>query len=244
VVWVPLFLLRYKWTYLIAGLLALGFGAFVYFDAHPARPVEVDGTESSYVEVTRNGGYDHNELQLVGNGNTYTLNKTSFHPTLPDQVFKAGKMQIWIDSGTTTVIAITLYDENDENPVKYATDTYDNPASETSGSQGTGIFASVVGLILIGIFGLWFVLGQRRQSTSAPGGVIAAAGPVTMASLAAASGPSTPGLSPDGRWYWDGVRWRNVSEDGEYRWDGEKWVELRVAFQARGAPPPPPTPSS
>ena len=87
------------------------------------HPVEIDGVERSYVEVTKNGNYDHNELKLVGNTTTYTLNKGAFHPTLPDSVWKNGKMQIWVDQDSTAIIAITLYDEQDQNPIKYTTPT-------------------------------------------------------------------------------------------------------------------------
>jgi hypothetical protein len=53
---------------------------------------------------------------------------------------------------------------------------------------------------------------------------------------------SSPGLSPDGKWYWDGSVWRNVSEDGRLRWDGTQWVELGTVYAAKGAPPPPASP--
>ena len=116
-------LLRFKWTYLAVGLVSLGLGLVAYVGARPTHPVEIDGVESSYVEVTKNGNYDHNELKLVGNTTTYTLNKGAFHPTLPDSVWKNGKMQIWVDQDSTAIIAITLYDEQDQNPIKYTTPT-------------------------------------------------------------------------------------------------------------------------
>ena len=50
---------------------------------------------------------------------------------------------------------------------------------------------------------------------------------------------SSPGVSPDGKWYWDGQQWRNVSADGRFRWDGTQWVEMGTTYAARGAPPPP-----
>ena len=52
---------RFKWTYLVAGILFLAVGTGTYATAHPTQPVEIDGTESSYVELTKNNSYDHNE---------------------------------------------------------------------------------------------------------------------------------------------------------------------------------------
>ena len=49
-------------------------------------------------------------------------------------------------------------------------------------------------------------------------------------------------LSPDGRFWWDGIGWQPVSPDGQAYWNGLVWVPLRVAPR-----PPlslvPPTPS-
>jgi hypothetical protein len=188
-------LLRFKWTYLFLGIVALFIGGIAYLGAHPSQPTEIDGTISDYVEQTSNGAYSGNTLQLTGDNTTYDLDKTTFHPTLPDSVFKDGKTSIWIDQGTTTVIAITLYDENDENPTKYTTTHYDNPQSELSDTQGGAITAAVIGVLLIGVFGVALVVGRRRK-TMAP-----AVGPIMGAPTAVAG--SSVGVSPDGKWYWD-----------------------------------------
>jgi hypothetical protein len=235
-------LLRFKWTYLVAGLILGGIGVFTYFSAHPSKPVEINGIEASYVEVTKNSSYDHNELQLEGDSNTYSLDKTTFHPALPDQVYKGGMMQIWIDQGTTNVIAITLFDASDQNPTKYTTGVYDNPSSETTTSQSGGLVLGAIGAILIAIFGLWFVLGGRRRATQLP--AVASGMPITgTVQRTPALAGSSPGISADGRWYWDGDEWGHVSDDGNYRWDGAKWVEMGTVYSAKGAPPPPPTPT-
>jgi hypothetical protein len=210
-----------KWTWLALGLLFLGFGAAAYVTARPTSPVEIDATESSYVEVTYNGQYAHNELMLEGNSATYTLDRTSFHPTLPDQVWKQGKIQIWVDQNSLAVIAITLYDENDQNPIKYTTPHYDNPQSGMTDAQREGIAGAVIGMIAIGVFGAWFVLPRRRAIAPIP-----------------VSG-SGAGLSSDGKWFWDGVQWRRVSADGRRRWDGAQWQELGSSDFAFGAPSPP-----
>ena len=220
-------LLRFKWTYLIAGVLLLGLGLIAYATAHPGQPVEIDGTISDYVEHTSNGAYSDNTLQLTADSTTYTLDKNTFHPNLPDQLYKDGMTQIWIDQGTTTIIAITLYDQNDANPIKYTTPHYDNPQSELSDTQGTGIGAAVIGVALIAIFGAWFVMGRRRGTLLATAAVPA---PVTGSSV---------GVSADGKWYWDLAQWRQVSDDGRYRWDGAQWQEMGTVYSAKGAPPPP-----
>ncbi len=232
-------LLRFKWTYLIVGVILAVIGIGVYASAHPAAPVEVSGTITDYEEFTRNNVYDRNELSIAGDSNTYTLDKTSFHPTLPDSLLKDGKVDIWIDSGSTTVIAIQLCDENDANPIKYTTDHYDNPSSERSDGQTGGLTLAVIGAISVAIFGLWFFLGNRRR----PAGAVMAGGvpgrlPIQVSAMPPPAGTSA-GVSSDGKWYWDGAQWQRVSDDGRWRWDGTRWIELGVVYSAKGAPPPP-----
>ena len=232
-------LLRFKWTWLIVGVVVLFVSVIAFAGAHPAAPVQVSGTISDYEEFTRNNVYDHNELTISGDSNKYTLDKTSFHPALPESLLKDGKVDIWIDSGSTTVIAIQLYDENDANPIKYTTDHYDNPASERSDTQNAGIVGSVIGVLLIGVFGLMFFLGRRgRPAAAAMAGGLPGQLPMQVAGTPAAPGSSV-GVSPDGKWYWDGAQWQKVSDDGHWRWNGTQWVELGVVYSARGAPPPP-----
>jgi hypothetical protein len=225
--------LRFKETYLVLGFLLLGVAVVTYITARPSQPVEIDGTESSYVEVTQSGAYDRNELQLQGDSATYTLDKTKFHPTMPDEVYKNGKIQIWVDQGSTTIIAITLYDQNDENPTKYTTAHYDNPASQLADTQASAFPLGILALGLIGIFVVWFAVSRRR---TAPVGSAA-----TATALLINVGDTTTGLSGDGKWFWDGLQWRNVSADGRNRWDGAQWRELETTSLAEGAPPPPQT---
>jgi len=222
-------LLGVKWTYLVGGVLLIGFGLVAYYGARPAEPVEIDGTISDYIETTSHGAYSGNTLQLAGDSTTYMLDKNTFHPTMPDGVWKDGKVQIWIDRGSTTIIGITLYDENDEHPIKYTTDHYDNPGSEVSDTQNSGIAGAVIGGALVAIFGAWFVVGQRRN-TQLPGGAPRLPASVTGSSV---------GVSSDGKWYWDLAQWRPVSEDGHFRWDGTQWQEMGTVYSAKGAPAPP-----
>jgi hypothetical protein len=213
---------RFKWLYLFGGLVLVLIGAGIYAAARPAAPSEIDGTIASYLEYTQGGAYDHNELQLAGDRTSYTVDKTNFHPPLPNEVYKDGAVSIWVDGGSNNVIAITLSDENDQNPVKYTTDQYDNPASERSDGQVAGIVTGIIGALLIGLFALMSALGRDRR----PAAVLL-------------SDSTSAGMSPDGKWYWDGWFWNQVSEDGNWRWDGTQWLELGTVYAARGAPPPP-----
>ena len=42
---------------------------------------------------------------------------------------------------------------------------------------------------------------------------------------------ASPQLSPDGRWWWDSVAWREVSQDGRWWWDGARWQPVPVLVQ-------------
>lgn len=221
--------LFYKETYLGLGVLFLAIAGFTYLTARPSQPVEIDGTESSYIEYSHsNGAYDRNELMLEGDSNTYTLDKTTFHPTLPDEVYKHGKMSIWVDQGSTTIIAIELYDANDQNPVKYTTEHYDNPGSAATDTRNGAVALGILGLGGILVYVLWFGLGRRRLSVS-----------LQAQPAASRMFPPGAGLSEDGRFFWDGTQWRNVSPDGRRRWDGAEWHELTTRDLAVDAPPPP-----
>ena len=39
---------------------------------------------------------------------------------------------------------------------------------------------------------------------------------------------ASPQLSPDGRWWWDSLAWREVSQDGRWWWDGVRWQQVPV----------------
>jgi hypothetical protein len=195
---------RYRPPYLIAGFCLLVLGFANYVAARPAQPVEIDGTESTYFEITSNGSYAHNELQLTGDPATYTLSRSDFHPPLPDYVYKNGKIQIWVDEGSTTIIAITLFDENDQNPRKYTTARYDDPSSTLPGEHDAGIVLGGLGVIALIVFAAWPLVARRRAESA-------------LSTFAQAG----------------------LSEDGRYRWDGARWRALGDPDAASGVPPPP-----
>ncbi len=78
-------------------------------------------------------------------------------PPLPDKFFRDGKVTIWyVDSSTDkdTIYAITLFDDNDENPQKHTTDYYDHPEKLERDNQllgvaiaGAGMLALLIGLL-------------------------------------------------------------------------------------------------
>jgi len=161
------FIFRSRWGWLALGLIALVGGATVIFTAHAAVPTEISGTISSYKEFTdaSTGAYHRNELQIHEKQATYTVDKTKFHPALPESVINGGNVDIWVDQGTTTVIAMTLYDDTNANPTKYTTDYYDHPGLQTSDTQRNGGIIGGIGVLFLLIAGFWsFLPGVRNKS--------------------------------------------------------------------------------
>jgi hypothetical protein len=160
-----IFLLSKPWGWLGIGAVVLGIGGLVFAQAHVTQPVEIDGTFAHYREYTNNGSYDHNEIILnEDSSHSYTLNKNDFHPALPSEVYKDGKVSIWVDQGTTNVVAIRLYDQQDQNPTMYTTDVYDHPDhSLQNGHLGGEITAGVGGLLMLVGVAWFFIPGRRKQ---------------------------------------------------------------------------------
>ena len=211
-------LLLFKWTYLVVGLLFLGFGLAAYLTARPTNPVEIAGSASSYVEATYRGNYLRNELILEGNSTIYTLDKRSFHPTLPDNVWKEGKTHIWVDQDSTAIIAITLYDENDLNPIKYTTAHYDNPSSGMTDAQRGGITAAVIGVIALGVFASWFGLSRFRAIVR-PTGEQPMWGPTPVSG----SGVGSPPTGGGSGMALSGATCRRTVASGGTALNGESW---------------------
>ena len=156
-------LLRHGRTYLAAGAILAAIGVAIFTTAHAASPVKIDGAISDYIEYTRNGAYDRNELKLANDSSTYTLTKTSFHPALPDSVYRDGRVSIWVDRGSSTIVAITLYDANDENPVKYTTERFDTPSTQLSSPRTLGIVIAIVGATMTAATGLSSLIRRARR---------------------------------------------------------------------------------
>jgi hypothetical protein len=159
---------RLGWIVLSLPILAIS--AVMVVGSHRIQPVQIDGTISSYKEFTNSGTYERNELQIAGDSRTFTLDKHQFHPTLPDEVFRDGSVSVWVDQGNTQVLAIMLYDENDQNPTKYTTDTYNDPDTALRNSYVTGGVVGAVGLLVLAVGLAWplFPWGRKKTAQSVP----------------------------------------------------------------------------
>jgi hypothetical protein len=150
------------------GVLAIALGGYLIATAQPTSPIEVDGSIVDYREILIDGSYARNELRLADDPHTYALDAPQFHPPLPVRFLQYGKVQIWVTQGTTTVVAVTLYDQLGLNPTTYTTDAYDHPLTAMVEAQAGGVATSVAGLILIAVAFVLLrrgTLSRRRKPT-------------------------------------------------------------------------------
>lgn len=164
-----IFLLAKRWGWLGVGVLLVIIGAVVFSTGHTIKPVEVDGTfvnaNDAIVDTSNGGTYDHSEIKLNETNTVYTFNKDDLHPTWPGSFIGGGKVSLWVDSGTTNVVAIQTYDENDQNPTKYTTDLYDHPEHGVSNEHDAGIGFGIFALPFLAIGLAWpiFPWGKKKQ---------------------------------------------------------------------------------
>lgn len=179
----------------LAGLACLAFAGLIFLSAHAAHPVERDGAVVAYHEITLNGAYARNELQLADDPHIYTFDSRQFHPTLPQRFVKDTRVQLWVDQGTSQVLALTLYDQLGLNPVTYSTGEYDNPAAAfyTTEGEAGGLAALAVGLLVVGA-----VMGLRRKPRQAIAPPAERAAPPAVASPAWLSAPDPVPSHPQG----------------------------------------------
>ncbi len=150
-----------RWTWVVIGALLLLAGGYIYFSAIAPTYTQRDGAIATYAEYTRANVYDRNELTLQGDDRVYVLHKDDFSPPLPDKFFTDGKVTIWyVDSSSDkdTIYAITLFDDNDENPQKHTTDYYDHPEKFQRDNQLLGVAIAGAGMLALLIGLLWPLL--------------------------------------------------------------------------------------
>jgi hypothetical protein len=151
----------------LVGLLAIALGAALFLSARPAQPVRVDGLIRDYRAVFVGGAYTRSELKLVDDPRTYTFDRGSFRPPLPNQLYQDGQVIVWTDGVGGPVIALTLSDEHGLNATTSSTMAYDNPDAPLWLGRSEGAGAAVLGLALAAGAPLLLTLGSRRQMRGA-----------------------------------------------------------------------------
>jgi hypothetical protein len=52
---------------------------------------------------------------------------------------------------------------------------------------------------------------------------------LSLPALPPAAGPLVGALSPDGLYFWDGIRWQStISPDGLWTWNGVQWIQRQT----------------
>ena len=169
---------RWGWVALcLLGAVGLMGGGWFFIQSHPTVPIQTQGRIADYERITSGSTYVRNDLRLNGDAHTYVVNTTQFHPGLPTELYQNGRAILWVDQGTSNVVAITLYDQNDANPVKSTTAAYNHPDLAAQSNQQMALLVSGASIVfLLGALGWAFVLLrtlQRRQPALASGARIA-----------------------------------------------------------------------
>lgn len=156
---------RWGWAVLcLLGAVGLMAGGWFFIQAHPTMPIQTQGRIADYERITSGSTYVRNDLRLNGDAHTYMLDATLFHPALPAELYQNGRAILWVDQGSSHVVAITLYDQNDANPVKSTTAAYDHPDLAMQGNQQAALLISGAGIaLLLGALGWAIVLLRNLQ---------------------------------------------------------------------------------
>ena len=155
-------LLQRPWTYVIAGAALIAVGAFVFITAHPAQPVKIDSQVADYQLETKDGKYYANHLKLTGDSTDYVFDATDFQPSPPDTLKADAPITVWLDRGTTHVLAIEL-----EGKI-YSTHAYRDPNFELGDNRHGAEALAVAGLVLVGIGFVVRLLAERRRPPASP----------------------------------------------------------------------------
>ena len=132
------------------GLLSVLIGAIIFVGAHAAVPAEISGTLEHAKEIHPDGSYAHTDVTLVGDPNTYSFERGDMTPAGVDNNFWTdGKVDLWVDQGTTNIIAIQLYGKDDKTPTKYVSDYYVHPQAKIASDRQTGEIAGGLGVAFL-----------------------------------------------------------------------------------------------
>jgi hypothetical protein len=154
-------LIQRPWLYFIVGAALIVVGAFAFITAHPAHPVKIDSHVADYLVETKNDKYYANHLKLAGDSTDYVFDGTEFQPSLPDKLEADAAISLWVDRGTTNVLAIELAGQT------YSKHAYRDPnfALEDNQHGAEGLAGAGVVLIAIGFLVRWLM---NRPTPPAP----------------------------------------------------------------------------
>ncbi|HEY7983950.1 MAG TPA: hypothetical protein VID73_07280 [Ktedonobacterales bacterium] len=161
--WVRALLLLLVTLGLALGVGLMLLGIQVYSAAQVAHPVQISGAVADFKEVDIEGGYAYNELWLAGDNHVYTFDRRQFHPDLPQRLYQDAPIQIWINRGTTHVLALTLYDLLGVNAATYTTPAYDDPVSPVIVAQRQGVITGVSGAGVVVVVLLWLLAARLAR---------------------------------------------------------------------------------
>lgn len=182
--------------WIVVGLIAVGVGVWLFSTAHVVHPVEVNGTFDSITDYSHYG-YDHSEIKLTGNPTVYIFDKNAMMPQWPDTFVQGGNVQLWVDQGTTHVVAITDYDASNENATHYVTDAYLHPENGLAG-RTSGLITGAAGVVVTLAAIIWaFVAGSRKRAAKEH--ALAAVGAGQNAALQQRYGGAVPPMPPTQR---------------------------------------------
>jgi hypothetical protein len=188
-----IYVLGKRWGWIALGAIVIIIGGVVFAGAHVIKPVEVDGQFNSISDYSSNGVYDHSEIKLNGSSTTYTFNKDAMQPAWPGTFVKDGKAVLWVDQGTTDVVAIQAYDQNDQNGVLYATNNFTHPSDALGSGRTGGEITAGIGVVLL-LFGLaWPLFPWGKKKAPSKQAVAVGAGARMNSAIQNTYGQPNPG---------------------------------------------------
>ncbi|HEX6350179.1 MAG TPA: hypothetical protein VF160_12410 [Candidatus Dormibacteraeota bacterium] len=153
---------RVRWTWVLITVGALGCiaGGHDVLVAHPARPVAVHGTVSSYSET--HGKSTARYLYLSGDPNSYTPQAPSSYtppvPSLYDLVNEP--VTLYVNDGSRDVIGLVAGGQ------LYAADWYLHPEHQTTYEIVNGLIVGVLSLAAMVAAAAWLVIAGLRARAS------------------------------------------------------------------------------
>ncbi len=147
--------------WIIVGLIAVAVGVPLYLSAHVIHPVEVNGTFANIVDHAQ-FGYQYSKITLMGSSTVYTFDKNALTPTWPDEYVQDSAVELWVDQGTTHVVALTAISPLTGQGIKYVTDEYLHPESGLGG-RAAGLITGGAGVAVTLAATAWAISAGNRK---------------------------------------------------------------------------------